>query len=368
MSMLRKVILLTPYNLGPYHYKRYTQLSQGNIHLIVAKMPIKEYYRPWGVDNIQTNFVIQTPFLRGENVLRRAFAFLKKEEPDIVVTIGYNSKYIWAISLGCKILKIPCVLYSVGWDYPNQKSIKEFLKKQYVKSFYNAAIVAGSRAAKYAQRLGLEPEHIYIVGNPIDNEHFAATGHPLHFDLPQNFFLTVSRLSPEKNIHGLLQSFETYVLEGGTWHLCIAGTGPSEKELVQSLPESVAKQVHWLGWVDYKDLPGLYQSSRCFILPSRFEPWGLVVNEAMAAGKPVLVSTKCGCQPELCREGINGYSFTPDDHTMLTSLLHRMENLSQQQILAMGASSQVIIQEYSIVSWSGKFIKACQDIVRNYSS
>ena len=368
MPSLRKVILLTPYNLGPYHYKRYTQLAQGNIRLTVAKMPIKEYYRPWGVDKAQTNFVVQTPFLRGENVLRRAFAFLKKEEPDIVITIGYNSKYIWAISLGCKVLKIPCVLYSVGWDYPKQRNIKEFLKKQYVKYFYNAAIVTGSRAVKYARRLGLETEHIYIVGNPIDNEHFAAPEHPLRFNLPQNFLLTVSRLSPEKNIHGLLRAFETYVLEGGTWHLCIAGTGPSEKELVQSLPESIAEQVHWLGWVGYKDLPGLYQASRCFILPSQFEPWGLVVNEAMAAGKPILVSTKCGCQPELCQEGINGYSFKPEDHTRLTSLLHRMENLSQQQISAMGASSQVIIQKYSIVSWSGKFIKACQDIVRNYQS
>ena len=362
--MNKKIILLTPSNLGPYHFARYTVLAKGEIEFVLVKMPIKEHYRPWESANFSDHDMVKTPFLPGKNPVKQAFFFLKSEQPDAVICVGYNSKYIWAMSLGCKLLKIPCILYSVGWHNSKRGwKFKEFAKHYYVKNFFNGAIVTGERAAEYSERLGISKSKIFKVGNVVDNSHFAKPYKFVTDDLPRDYFLTVSRLSPEKNIDGLLKAYEIYYQNGGKWHLCIAGTGPIKDNLIKSIPPSIKGRIHWLGWVRYKDLPGIYQKSRCLILPSTYELWGLVVNEAMATGKPVLVSKMCGCQPELCHEGINGFSFDPEEHNYLASLMDRMENMDQTKLNSFGEASRKVITNYSLETWRNKFISAVLSIV-----
>jgi glycosyltransferase involved in cell wall biosynthesis len=82
------------------------------------------------------------------------------------------------------------------------------------------------------------------------------------------------------------------------------------KALARSL--GVEPHVHWPGFVQYPDLPAYYGLAEAFILASTIEPWGLVVNEAMASGLPVLVSQRCGCAPDLVREGQTGFTFDPE--------------------------------------------------------
>lgn len=100
--------------------------------------------------------------------------------------------------------------------------------------------------------------------------------------------------------------------------------------------------VHMPGFKQYHELPYYYAFASAFIHASTSEQWGLVVNEAMAAGLPVLVSERCGCVPELVKEGMNGFTFNPSDSTALANLMHAITNGSYDLELMGRKSSEII--------------------------
>ena len=99
------------------------------------------------------------------------------------------------------------------------------------------------------------------------------------------------------------------------------------------------------GFVQYPDLPRWYAEASCFVHASLIEPWGLVVNEAMAAGLPVIVSRTCGCAADLVQEGVNGWTFDPTDKLGLAELMRRI-SASPEQAKLMGESSRRIIRDW----------------------
>ena len=98
-----------------------------------------------------------------------------------------------------------------------------------------------------------------------------------------------------------------------------------------------------------EELRPFYHNASWFILPSRFgETWGLVVNEAMASGLPVLVSDQVGCASTLVKDGVNGYTFSPEDDNELSDLLFKIGTLNDDQRQDMGLSSMEIINEWGL--------------------
>lgn len=365
-----KVLLVTASNLGPYHLARYEYLAK-KVELTVIQTPVAEFHRPWQADFADISFTIDQPYADKDapqswrTLFRRTQSYLNVKQPDLLITVGYNRKYVWALTVTAHQLKIPAALYLVGWAEERQRSmLKEMVKRWYCRRYYNAAFVTGSRAAGYAEQLGIPADNVWRVGNVVDNNHFAQKGQspePLS-GLGKSCFLTVTRLSDEKNIPVLLQAFAQYRSNGGLWHLAVAGTGPDEVALLASVPAALQEYVHWLGWVQYDALPGLYAHAGCFVLPSQIEPWGLVVNEAMAAGLPILISRQCGCYPELCVEGQNGFGFSPSDVGRLTELMHQVESLPEEERRRLGNRSSAIVAEYSLDSWRHAFVEAVNAI------
>jgi glycosyltransferase involved in cell wall biosynthesis len=100
------------------------------------------------------------------------------------------------------------------------------------------------------------------------------------------------------------------------------------------------------GFKQYDELPAYYAFADLFVHASRVEQWGLVVNEAMACGLPVVVSRRCGCVPELVREGVNGYSFDPDYPDQLAELLAALADDVERRTL-MGKASSTVIADWS---------------------
>lgn len=372
-----KVTILGATNLGPYHLARYRTLVNSGIDLTIVQTPVKEFYRPWQFDEEKANFRLEQPYqeLNGDTrwapLLAVTERYLRAKQPNAVITTGYNGRFNWATALTCKRLGIPSILYLVGWERERKRrQWKELVKRFYCRRYIDAAIVTGVRAEAYAKKLGVAESRIWKVGNVIDNDHFS-TSPPLPGsmdDLQQPYFLTVSRLSQEKNIPTLLDAFQRYRSAGGTWHLAIAGTGPDAERLRDSLPSSFNDYVHWLGWTDYITLPLLYRHASCFILPSTIEPWGLVVNEAMAAGLPIVISYQCGCYPELCHEGKNGFGFSPFDVERLTKLMCHIASLSEDGRNQLGRDSSIIIDRFSLDSWCSAFVQAINAIVDSNSN
>ena len=358
--MSSKVILLTSSNLGPYHEAQYTRLSNDGLNLTIVKTPVTEYYRPWEEISQSRVFRICCPFDKRQTIFkvaREARKLLQTINPDVVICIGYNGRYVWITSLLCYRSGIPCGVYLDGWRRQSQRSvIKEMVKRIYCPTFFEVALVPGIKAYEYAHNLGFAEDCIFQIGTPIDNDHFSQQVNASLASPHTKYFFSVSRLSQEKNIATLLTAYAQYRSAGGTWDLCIAGTGPEETVLKSAVPEQLRTHINWLGWVSYDDLPCWYQRASCFVLSSITEPWGLVVNEAMAAGLPILVSTRCGCQPDLCIDGLNGHSFPPNDAKALAKLLILIENMPEDVTRSMGSESQRIINgRYSLRSWSAAF-------------
>ena len=100
------------------------------------------------------------------------------------------------------------------------------------------------------------------------------------------------------------------------------------------------------GFRQYDELPAWYGLASAFVHASTTEQWGLVVNEAMASGLPVLVSNRCGCAPDLVEDGVNGFTFDPYDVEALAGLMQRVAAMTDERRAAMGRAGQRIIAEW----------------------
>jgi glycosyltransferase involved in cell wall biosynthesis len=96
------------------------------------------------------------------------------------------------------------------------------------------------------------------------------------------------------------------------------------------------------GFKQYPDLRAYYGLASAFVHASTTEPWGLVVNEAMASGLPVLVSNRCGCAPDLVRDGVNGFTFDPGNVEQLAHLMLKVSTLNYQLSTFSVASRRIV--------------------------
>lgn len=199
---------------------------------------------------------------------------------------------------------------------------------------------------------GFNREQLFYGVDVVDNIFWARSEYPSESSpVGSKYFLTVGRQIPKKNFIFLLRSYNKYVMNvTDPLHLVFVGDGP-EHEQLRSLVRvnDLNNLVHFYPFMSQKELKPFYHNASWFILPSRFgETWGLVVNEAMASGLPVLVSEQVGCASSLVKEGENGYTFSPEDENELSGLLFKMGNLNNDKRKDMGLRSMEIINEWGL--------------------
>lgn len=284
---------------------------------------------------------------------------LDVECPDVVAIIGYRQRVSRAALGWCRYHRRGAVLLleSQAIDY-HRLHVQEWLKKQ-LANLYDATFVSGRAHSDYASTLGFCPERIFTGYSVVDN-HFwqqEATRAQMdpdkwrtHNNVPHKFFLTACRFIPKKNLNGLINTYAAYVSQCRMepWSLVIVGDGELAPLLYQQVDElNLTNLVHFTGYLSAERMAHIYGLAAAFILASTYaEQWGLVVNEAMAAGLPVLVSQICGCVPDLIIDGETGFQFDPKHPEELTQLLLRVAegNVDLAQI---GHNAQQHIQNYS---------------------
>ena len=124
----------------------------------------------------------------------------------------------------------------------------------------------------------------------------------------------------------------------------MAGDGPLKSQLLQ-LPLAANVKLELLGAFQYDDLPEIYSSAGVFVLPTLADNWAVVVNEALAAGLPVLGSVYAQAVEELIQEGRNGWIFTPDNAEDTYRAIDRMMNTSELELDAMRANGRTIASQ-----------------------
>lgn len=220
---------------------------------------------------------------------------------------------------------------------------------------------------------GVRPGSVSFGLETVDNDWFsgiasAATASPettrRKLNLPDRFFLGVGRLVEKKNWQTMLRAFASFRKQTLTsdWQLTFVGDGP-ERASLQRLTEEmgIADQVIFRTFASQETLAAIYALAGALVLPSRYgETWGLVVNEAMACGLPVLVSEQCGCAATLVKAGENGWRFSPDDEEGMSALLARMASLPETERVRMGRRSRQIVADWGLP----RFCKGAWDAIQ----
>ncbi len=142
-------------------------------------------------------------------------------------------------------------------------------------------------------------------------------------------FLYVGRLSAEKGLEDLFQAFSAVTAAHPRARLDLVGTGPLAEQLKSRVAAlGMGTAISFLGTKSLEDTSDLFLKCTALVLPSLSEPWGLVVNESLSYGCPVVVSSACGCVPDLVMDGVTGYSFEAGNVAALHRSLRSVIQLS----------------------------------------
>jgi 1,2-diacylglycerol 3-alpha-glucosyltransferase len=336
------------HHIGPYHHAR---LNAAADRLSVTGVEWSaEGYDAWGAADSPARYNKISLFPEATEhdpekpELRRAFySALEQANPDVVTVNGWNNFGSLVAANCCMDRGIPVVVMSESARGDEPRTWwKEIIKRRIV-NLYSAALVGGQRHVEYLVELGVPRERIFTGYDVVDNDWFARRaieirnshlrrgyGGQAAFDirkkyhLPENYFLASARFIEKKNLPSLIRAYAEYreKWKGDTpWDLVLLGDGPLRETLNTQLSTlNLHSHVHLPGFKQYDELPVYYALANAFVHASTTEQWGLVVNEAIASGLPVIVSERCGCVPELVRD--NGFTFDPmDDHELAAQML-----------------------------------------------
>lgn len=254
----------------------------------------------------------------------------------------YNLILIW-----CKMKGIRVVLFAESWYGEN--AVFNRIKGRYLSATCDGFLVSGEKAKHhFRNKLEIREKSIEIGYSVVDNAHFASGSKTT----TQKQILCVARFSEEKNLARLIKAFQKAKLSED-WFLKLVGGGPLKEELQKLVSEN--DRIILSEWLSYNELPDLYASASFFILPSLFEPWGLVVNEAMSAGLPVALSEQCGCEPDLCSTA-NGFSFDANDEDSIVETLQKINRTTNEERQEMGEVSNQRIALFSPETWAKSFL------------
>jgi glycosyltransferase involved in cell wall biosynthesis len=315
------------------------------------------------------------------NLRRSIIRHLETTRPNVCCVNGWDLPGTavmldWAIENG-----VPTVLMSETNQHDRVSTQwKEAVKRRFV-AYCGAALVGGAWHREYLIKLGMPPASIFDGYDVVDNDHFAIGAQlSLRDDLsarrelglPNDYFLACARLEPKKNLRRLIQGYCEYVhcTPGTPWNLVIVGDGPLRLELMAfAATLDVANLVRFMGTQRYSQLPGIYGLARAFVHASTTEQWGLVVNEAMAAGLPVFVSRRCGCVAELVKEGVNGLVFDPTKSEAIAETM-TWAHKNVEALKQMGAQSKNLIRSWGPERFAQNLKEAVKysldNNVRNY--
>ena len=363
--MSRRLVLLTEI-IAPYRISVFNVLARRaglDLHVIFLA-ETDETLRQWRVYKNEICFSHQIlPAWRwraGKSSLlinRGLWSALNQVSPQVIICGGYNYVASWEALLWARRHGVAFVLWSEsnGQDARRGRPWVEFLKTYFLRHC-DRFVVPGRASFEYLRSLGSPEASILTAPDAVDNSLFATQAentrvHATEFreklGLPSRFILFVGRLVPEKGIFDLLEAYAK--LERGLRSevgLVFAGDGISKEELVQQAKRISPGAICFPGFAQREDLAGLYALAETLVLPPHSDPWGLVVNEAMACGLPIVVSSVAGCSADLVEDGWNGYVVPPRDSEKLSvaidSLLRQPE-LKQ----TMSAHSLERIRKYS---------------------
>jgi len=368
--MTRRVVIITEL-IAPYRIPVFNALArrQGiDLHVIfLSENDCTQ--RQWQVYKDEIRFSCQVLSSWRRRLGRQIFLLnwgveraLRQACPDFIVCGGYNYAASWqsmswarrngvAFSVWCE---------STSADLRKAYRLIEFCKKQFLRRC-DAFVVPGKSSFNYLRDCGIPQELIFTAPNAVDTDLFANRAEVIRqtpatyreaLRLPQRFFLYAGRLVREKGIFDLLDAYGALQPElRKNVGLVFVGDGPERSALRERAAATNPGSIHVVGFAQREELAAYYALADVFVFPTHTDPWGLVVNEAMACGLPIIASQAAGCVVDLVANGRNGRIVSVGN---VQELAGAMADLALDTGLRalMGRRSRERIEQFSPEAWA----------------
>ena len=321
--------------------------------------------------------------LAGE-MRRRIARELDRIRPDAVAIAGWGTVDAHACLDWCKRNYAKAIVMSETRAADGRRVWwKEWVKSRIVRRF-DAALCGGESHKRYLVRLGMPEERIALGYNVVDNDFFKSRTADCGTWIDSPYFLSSNRFVERKNLGRLVEGYKTFrdsvfrlqeAEKTGVWPLVLLGDGELRGELearcvelgvqVFRIQDSVLSSagsedlklnsyklktptrgggVVFAGFRQIGELRAFYAGAGAFVHPALEEPWGLVINEAMASGLPVLSSRNVGAAEELVVEGKTGFLFDPRDVNSIAESLFKMFSMSEPARRKMGVEAREMLE------------------------
>jgi len=289
-------------------------------------------------------------------------AALGRMSPKVLICGGYNYLASWEALWWARRHRIPMLLWSesTARDLRSGHLLTEALKNRFLQSC-DGFVVPGKSSWAYLESLGVTDRPIITAPNAVDNDFFASAaanarqkGSELRcrLGLPTRYFLYVGRLIPEKGIFDLLAAYAR--LEASLRSeigMVFVGDGIARSQLQEGAAKIRPGNMQVRGFAQREQLAEFYALAEVFVFPTRSDPWGLVVNEAMACGLPIIATDVAGCIADLVGDEWNGRVVPANAPAPFAGAMHALAcdaGLRER----MSARSRERISRYSPKDWA----------------
>jgi glycosyltransferase involved in cell wall biosynthesis len=269
-------------------------------------------------------------------------------DPDVVVLCGW---IFWPYTRLVNAAPLKRARMMLGMDTPWLGTVSQRLGRlrlAHVVSRFDLVVTAGVASAQYARRIGVPEDRIRpgFYGFDFRSFHAASTLRPPAW--PRQF-LFAGRYVPEKDLRTLVAAYRIYrKAVTHPWGLTCRGAGP-DAEVLRDVPGLVDA-----GFIEPPKLARVCGAHGAFVLPSRFEPWGVVVAEAAAAGLPVICTNVCGAAADIVRPYYSGIVVPAESPEALAQAMRWIHD-HEDELPAMGHRGQALAQAFSADAWAARW-------------
>jgi glycosyltransferase involved in cell wall biosynthesis len=344
--------------------------------------PIEAYYittnlsQPWNLRCETTDGeVLPTGIIAS---LRALWSILGRHDNNIILHLaGWGELVLVGAMLMAKSLRIPVAIESDTAEGQSESTWRNPIKRLFYPLLFRLPdhfLPAGTRQVGYLRRFGVEQGRMTVSQMSVDVCAYQRFGQPdrqaarcavrakWSISADERVALYVGRLEKNKGLSDLLSAFLRVAKEERDVRLLVVGDG-SLRPLVEEVATRPGSRVLYLGRLSGYDIRRAYVAADFLVLPSRFEPWGLVVNEAMASGLPVIVSDRVGCSDDLVRHGETGLIVSAGRDAELSEAIQQLlrDTAGRRR---MGYAARNLISNWTLENEARNIVSAWREIAR----
>lgn len=383
-----KVVANLCLNVSAYHLARYGELGRqlanvgGAFHVVELASSGLDW--PWilskGAAPFQWHTLVSDRPV--EKVAPREQAALllptlERIQPEALIVPGWSHEFLRAAIKWARGRGRVCVVQGDSprnlLDADTEQIIPrrwyvEWMKRWILRGI-DGAQAAGATSARYFEDLGIPADRIVLKCDVVDNDYYAGEADRIRLNedreraelgLPARYFVYPSRMIRRKNHHRLLDAYARYAARAGAdaWGLVLVGGGPEATRISDQVSRLGLTRVIIQAFAPAEVVAKYYALASALIFPSWGETWGLIVNEAAAAGLPLLLSNEVLAKEHLLRPGENGWDFDYDDVDAICDSMIRCAAMSSETRAAFGRASRAIVADWGLEAHAAELFRA----------